>query len=113
MRVRLNVWVENELGELLFGEGRQQILEAIQTHGSLSAAAESLGMSYRGLWARVRNSEKRLGFPLIESHAGRGPESGTALTPEGRALLKRFTRLQKQVLKSTQTAFQRLFPEAF
>jgi molybdate transport system regulatory protein len=89
MRLQINVWVENPKGELLFGEGRLQILQAIEKHGTLSAAAEALGMSYRGLWARVRHSERRLGFPLIESHAGRGPHSGTSLTAEGRAIMER------------------------
>ncbi len=112
MRVQLNIWIENPEGKLLFGEGRHQILEAIDRHGSLAAAAEALEMSYRGLWARMRHSEKRLGFRLIESHAGRGPDSGTALTPEGRALMERYGRLRRASTEATHKAFDRIFGDS-
>ena len=109
MQMKINIWIENPQGELLFGEGRLQILQAIEKHGTLSAAAEALGMSYRGLWARVRHSERRLGLSLIESHAGRGPDSGTSLTAEGRAFMERYARL----LERTRAAAQRSFAEIF
>jgi molybdate transport system regulatory protein len=107
--MHVNLWIENPQGELLFGEGRLQILQAIEEHGTLSAAAEALGMSYRGLWARVRHSERRLGFPLIESRAGRGPESGTSLTAEGHAIMERYARLLTQTQTAAQTAFAEIF----
>ena len=107
--VRVNLWLEDEQGRVLFGAGRLQILEAIRAHGSLSAAAEALGMSYRGLWAKVRHSERRLGFPLVESHAGRGPSSGTSLTAEAEAMMTRYARVQETV---TATALQ-AFTEAY
>ncbi len=111
MRMQLNLWIENDEGKVLFGEGRMQILQAIDEQGSLTAAAETLGMSYRGLWARIRHSERRLGFPLIESQAGRGPRSGTSLTPMGRTLMQRYARLQKQTLKAAKRAFVSAFPD--
>ncbi len=111
MHVRFSVWIENDEGQLLYGEGRQQILEAVEQHGSLSAAAEALGMSYRGLWARIRHSERRLGFPLIESHAGRGPDSGTSLTAEGRVIMKRYTKLQEKAQAAVDRAFGRIFQD--
>ncbi len=112
MRLRLNLWLENEHGESLFGSGRRQILEAVRARGSLSGAAEELGMSYRALWAKLRRTERRLGFALVEAHAGRGPHSGTTLTPAAEALLAGFTRLQGDVTRSAQAAFNR-FREAF
>ncbi len=111
MRMRLSVWLENDEGKLLFGEGRQQILEAIAEHKSLSAAAEAMGMSYRGLWAKIRHSERRLGFPLIESHAGRGPSSGTSLSDQGRAMLERYAELRRRVGAAAGEAFGELFAD--
>ncbi|MBD3235807.1 MAG: LysR family transcriptional regulator [Candidatus Eisenbacteria bacterium] len=110
--LRMTLWIENAEGEVLFGEGRQQILDAIDREGSLSAAAQALGMSYRGLWARLRNSEKRLGFPLIESHAGRGPDSGTSLTPAGRELMRRFAALEGRIAEAACAAFDDLWSSA-
>ena len=109
MKMALNIWIENPEGEILFGDGRLQILQAIEKQGTLSAAAEKLGMSYRGLWARIRHSERRLGFALIETHAGRGPSSGTSLTPEGRSVMRRYTKLQKQVQTAARKAFRDIF----
>lgn len=109
MRMRVSVWIEDEQSQLLFGEGRFQIIEAVAEHGSLSAAATALGMSYRGLWARIRFSEKRLGFSLLESHAGRGPSSGTSLTPEGQDILDRYRSFRDQVQADAETAYRSIF----
>jgi molybdate transport system regulatory protein len=112
MRMRISVWLENAEGLVLFGPGRLQILEAIDEHGSLSAAAEALGMSYRGLWARIRHSERRLGFPLVHAHAGRGAASGTSLTSKGRAMMDRFSRLRSHVTEAADGIFGEIFPES-
>jgi molybdate transport system regulatory protein len=61
------------------------------------------------MWARIRHSEERLGFPLVETHAGRGPDSGTQLTGEGEELLQRFTRLHEKI----EAYAERAFAEAF
>ena len=108
-QLRLSLWLENSAGEVLFGAGRLQILQAIQEHGSLSAAAQRLGMSYRGLWARIRHSERRLGFPLIETHAGRSPASGAKLTPQAREIMKRFAGLLTKVTDFSDQEFDRIF----
>jgi molybdate transport system regulatory protein len=111
-RLRLHLWLENEAGEALFGPGRLEILRAIETHGSLLAAAGALGMSYRGLWAKVRHAERRLGFALVDARAGRGPASGAVLTAEARELMERFARLQLEAARACEAAFTRLFPRA-
>lgn len=108
-RLRLHLWLENEAGEALFGPGRLAILRAIETHGSLLAAAGALGMSYRGLWAKIRHAERRLGLPLVDAHAGRGPASGAVLTAEARELMDRFARLQAEAACACEAAFARLF----
>lgn len=101
---QLTLWLENSSGEPAFGKGRMIILDAIDAHGSLSAAARALDMSYRGLWARLRRSEKRLGFRLIVSHPGCGRNSGSALTPEGREMLERYRELLHRVQASAEEA---------
>jgi molybdate transport system regulatory protein len=106
-RLGLSLWIETPDGEILFGQGRLTILEAIEKHGSLTAAADALGMSYRGLWARIRRSEQRLGLQLVESHAGRGPSSGTRVTHTGKELMHRYRDLRQSVLDAAEEAFRR------
>jgi molybdate transport system regulatory protein len=106
---RLALWIEDQEGSLVFGKGRLIILDAIDRHGSLTAAAAALSMSYRGLWARVRRSEERLGYALIESHAGRGQGSGSVLTPRGRELLEGYRALLERVTQASDRAYTDIF----
>jgi len=106
MRVRTSVWIENEAGQSVFGKGRLQILTAIRETGSIKAAAQSIGMSYRGLWGRLKSSEERLGFPLVTSRAGSGPSSGTRLTPEAVVLMERYEHLLTVAQGSAEQVFE-------
>ena len=72
MKLRSKFWLEDDAGEAVFGEGRRRILELIDELGSMQATAKALGMSYRGVWARVKTTEERLGAKLVETSVGRG-----------------------------------------
>jgi molybdate transport system regulatory protein len=93
MRVCSKIWIETDDGELVMGEGRLEILEAIEREGSLSAAARSVGMSYRAVWGKVRGIEKRLGRPLVTGKSGGFDHGGAALTPEAKRLVRAFRAL--------------------
>jgi molybdate transport system regulatory protein len=93
MRVRSKIWIETDDGELVMGEGRLEILEAIEREGSLSAAARGLGMSYRTVWGKVRGIEKRLGRALVTGKSGGFDHGGAALTPEAMRLVRAFRAL--------------------
>jgi putative molybdopterin biosynthesis protein len=41
------------------------LLEAVGTHGSISAAAKGLGLSYRHVWGELKRWEQDLGQPMI------------------------------------------------
>jgi len=81
--IRLHLWMERG-GDTAFGMGRLQLLERIETCGSLKAAAEELGMSYRAAWGKLKASEEALGIALVEKVGGN--KSGCRLTSEGIAL---------------------------
>lgn len=106
MRVRTSIWIEDSKSQVAYGLGRQQILEAIRDCGSITAAAAQLGMSYRGLWARLRHSERRLNLSLVESHPGRGAHRGTTLTPAAVELMNAFAKLTAEVRSASDRAFE-------
>lgn len=106
VKVRTSVWIETDQGKSVFGKGRLQILTAIQDTGSIKAAAEAMGMSYRGLWGRLKTTEKRLGFALVVSQPGSGPQSGSRLTPEALALMAQYETLLTSVEAQADEAFQ-------
>jgi len=91
MEIKYKIWLEKD-GKVIFGHGREELLQAIAECHSLNAAAKKLNMSYRAAWGRLRASEERLGVKLIESDAAK---KGMTLTPAAQLLLKKFRRLEK------------------
>lgn len=105
MRIRTKVWVEQN-SRVLFGHGRLELLEAIIQTGSLAGAAKKLDMSYRAAWGRLKASETRLGFPLVE-HAGQGRRQAN-LTPQALELLRQFHALETSTLDYLRQAGEEL-----
>lgn len=84
--VRMHLWLES--GEdVYFGMGRVMLLDRIEELGSLRKAADSLGMSYRAAWGKLRATEETLGLDLVEKTSKRG---GYRLTPAGYRLRDKF-----------------------
>ena len=84
--LRLHTWLELPEGMLL-GLGRAELLLRIDETGSLNRAAQSMGMSYRAAWGRLKTSEAMVGAPLVEKSAGR---KGFRLTELGSRLAQDF-----------------------
>ncbi len=104
MEIKYNIWLERE-GQVLFGKGREELLEAVEELHTLSAAARKLNMSYRAAWGRLRASEERLGFNLIEKS---DTHKGMQLTAEGKELLETFKKLRHETRLFLDKAGQRL-----
>ena len=104
--VRSKVWIEDDEGNVVFGMGRVHILNAVKTHGSLKKAAEKEGMSYRGLWGRIRATEKRLGMELLTKQVGGKKGGGSKLTPEAKELIREFTALHRDVREKADQRFE-------
>ena len=51
--------------ELLLGPGKADPLQAIAEHGSISAAARSLGMGSRRAWALLNDLQQAFERPLM------------------------------------------------
>ena len=64
--------------EIAMGPGKADLLDAIARHGSISAAARALGMSYRRAWLLVDTMNRCWDSPLVETAPGAqraaGPE---------------------------------------
>ena len=105
MQIRTKIWIEDSKGKIVYGLGRQRMLQSIRECGSIKAAAEQLGMSYRGIWARIRHSELRLGFALLDSKPGRGPDAGSTLTPEAVQLLNGFEKAERNIYNASDRSY--------
>lgn len=85
--VRMHLWLESGT-EVYFGLGRVMLLNRIEELGSLRKAAESLGMSYRAAWGKLRATEEALGIGLVETIGTK--RGGYRLTSAGRNLRDKF-----------------------
>jgi len=104
VEIKYKIWLEKN-GAVLFGEGRKELLEAIDECGSLSAAAKKLNMSYRAAWGRLNASEKRLGIKLIEVDSRM---KGMHLTSEAKVLLNKFNKLEKKTYSFLEKTIRKL-----
>ena len=111
LRPKLRVWLM--FGDTVkIGAGRAALLEAIEQLGSIKAAAEQCGMSYRYAWGYLRELEAAAGFPFIERHRGGGETRGARLTPEGKGFLARYWEFNRRLEAAAARGFAEVFPPA-
>ena len=65
------------------GPGKIALLEAIRSTGSISAAARSIGMSYRRAWLLVEEINQTLREPAVKAETGGSGGGGAVITPVG------------------------------
>ena len=92
-----------------FGPGVAQLLHAVQKLHSLRAAALSMDMAYSKAWTIIKNSEKALGFSLLDSTTGGKGGGGAALTPEGARLLRAYETFCSRLHDAADQLFQEEF----
>lgn len=73
--------------EIAIGPGKAALLDAIFQTGSISAAARSLGMSYRRAWLLVDAMNRCFHEPLVVTQPGGGSGAGARLSEAGNAVL--------------------------
>jgi molybdate transport system regulatory protein len=77
------------------GPGKIDLLEAIAETGSIRAAGARFKMSYRRAWGLVAELNGMFRAPLVVAETGGRGGGGASLTPLGRAVVKRFRRMEK------------------
>lgn len=81
-RLRGRLWIEGPEGTFL-GYGRVVLLERIRAHGSISAAARSMEMSYRHAWKLVDSMNRQSRSPVVHRSTGGKGGGGAVLTEAG------------------------------
>lgn len=79
--------------EIALGPGKVDLLEAIANTGSISAAARSMGMSYRRAWLLVDTMNRCFRTPLVFSATGGSHGGGARLTEKGFEIMQRYREL--------------------
>lgn len=102
--IRLHLWLENDRGALI-GLGRAMLLARVREYGSLRRAAESLGISYRAAWGKVRQAQDYLGTDLVRKEG-----KGYVLTDFGEDLADGFLKWHDAVESHALALAQEHFP---
>ena len=105
--IRSKIWFEDPAGEVIFGLGRLKMLEAIDRHGSIQAAAKELKMSYRALWGRITATENRMGRQLLTRNIGGASGGGSQLTPFAKILLEKFREIHRRIALESDRLFEK------
>lgn len=79
------------------GPGKIGLLEGIERSGSLSAAARSMGMSYRRAWLLLHSTNEAFQEPVVELAVGGRDGGGARLTAFGRRLVADFRDFERAV----------------
>jgi len=96
--VKHKVWLENENGIGLLGDGKWELLKLINEKGSLKNAIDEKGWGYRSTWSKLKMMEERLGFNIIiRKRGGAGGGGQTLLTEKGELLMQYFNDLHLEV----------------
>ena len=106
-KIKSRIWIESE-NHVLLGEGRVQLLKAIETEGSLSKAAKTLGLSYKKAWSLIDSVNKSAKKPVtINSTGGKGG-GGAELTDYGKQLIAVFEEINKNCWNFLDEQIQKL-----
>lgn len=108
MKARLKVWLEMD-DNYVFGFGMSEILKAVQSAGSIKAAANELGKSYRYVWGRIKKAEQAIGEPLVETRVGGKGTSRSTLTELAGRLIADYDALRGRMFDVVQQEFSSRF----
>ena len=81
---------------IAIGPGKVSLLEAVRKHGSISAAARSLDMSYRRAWLLIDELNRALKSPATISEQGGQSGGGCVLTPVGESIVRLYRDVEAQ-----------------
>jgi tungstate transport system substrate-binding protein len=105
--VRAKLWLT--LGpRTLFGEGKAELLERVESLGSLRRAAARMGMSYRYAWGLLRELERAAGFAFLE-RGGAGSGGRLRLSAPGRSFVAAYRAFSAPLEAQVRRAFRRVF----
>lgn len=105
LRLKSSHWIVDENDNIIIGKGRMEILESIESTGSINQAAKMMKMSYKAVWSKIKATEKHLNIKIV--HTDR--KTGTRLSKEGKKLLEKYRLLKKKCIAEDDKIFRKIF----
>lgn len=99
-RLRLRVLFGDDA---MLGPGKADLLELIETNGSIAAAGRAMKMSYKRAWMLVEEMNAAFREPLVDSTRGGQQGGGARLSDTGRTVLMHYRRLEENAAAAGRT----------
>ena len=106
INLHYKIWMSDDKDSGILGDGKWQILKLIDQKGSLKAACDEMGYTYRRTWGDLKKIEQCFGFALLEKHRGGNEGGKTVLTREGKRLVNAFDQFHASVDGLIQKGFE-------
>ena len=102
---RLSIRIDLASGDRI-GPGKIALLEAIRSTGSISAAARSLGMSYRRAWLLVEEVNHALCEPAVTAEPGGRHGGGAVVTAAGERVVDLYRAIESHARSAASGEFR-------
>ena len=89
-------------GRSAIGRERIELLEAIGSCGSITKAAQVMGISYKSAWDAVDAMNNLMPRPVLTTHAGGKRGGGAVITEDGHALMTAFHLLEERLARAAE-----------
>ena len=109
LKLKMTLRLYTEDHEHCFGPGIATLLERVQEHHSLRAAAASMGMAYSKAWRIIRTAEGVFGCKLLDSTIGGQHGGGATLTPQADQLLAAYNAYVSDLKSYADQRFEEAF----
>ncbi|MCF0110975.1 MAG: ModE family transcriptional regulator [Erysipelotrichaceae bacterium] len=103
----MKVKVFNEIPS--FGKGVIELLEGVETYGSLSGSYTNMGMSSSKAWKILKRAQDDLNVTLLTTYSGGTTGGYSVLTEEAKDLIRTYKRMMEDIERYSQEAFGRYF----
>lgn len=93
---------------IAIGPGKISLLEAVRDQGSITAAAKSLGMSYRRAWLLLDQINSALKKPATVSQHGGSSGGVSKLTDVGEEVIRLYRLIEKKAAQANECELNQL-----
>ena len=94
--------------DIALGPGKADLLEHLQATGSISLAAEKMGLSYMRAWTLIKMMNRCFSEPLVLALRGGSQGGGAKLSELGEEVLTLYRQMEAKSFEATRADWQRL-----
>src|SRR5262245_25787262 len=100
--VKLTLRVDFEPDEAV-GPGKIELLELVDSLGSIAAAGRAMGMSYRRAWELIQSVNECFREPVVSKQMGGPAGGGAQLTPLGKRVVRHYRAIERKASRAVST----------